>query len=59
MAQDLLVKVREQVEEWVWDVVLVEEGWEETALVQVPAEIAFAPVAGRRFLTRSALPAMT
>jgi hypothetical protein len=52
MAQGLLVKVQEQVEEWVWVVVLVEEGWVEIALGQAPVEVAFAPVVGRRFLTK-------
>ena len=52
MAQDLLVKVQEQVEEW--DVVWVKgwAGWEEIVPVQVPAEIAFAPVAEQRFRIR-------
>ena len=53
MAQALLAKGQERVGEW--DV--LEEGWEwgeEIALGQVPAEIVFAPVAVRRFLTRRA-----
>jgi hypothetical protein len=52
MEQGLLVKVQEQVEEW--DVVWVKgrAEWKEIAPVQVPAEIAFAPVVGRRFLTK-------
>jgi hypothetical protein len=54
-----MVKDQEQVEEWVWGVVLVEAGWEETALGQVPAEAAFAPVVEQKFLTKQAPPAMT
>jgi hypothetical protein len=59
MVQDLLGKVQEQVEEWVWGVVLVGEGWVETALGQVPVEVASAPVAEQRFLIRQALLAIT
>jgi len=50
-------KVRELAGDWdgagVWD------GWEETALGQVPVEIAYVLVVGQGFLTRQALLAMT
>lgn len=52
MAQDLLVKDREQVEEWEWGVALVEEEWVEIALEQVPVVIAFVPVVEQRFLIK-------
>jgi hypothetical protein len=52
MEQGPLVKVQEQVEEWVWVVVLVEEGWVETALGRALVEVAFALVVGRRLLTK-------
>lgn len=58
MARDLLVRDQEQEEEWVWGVVLEKGGWEETSLEQVPAEAAFAPVVGQKFLIRQVLPAM-
>jgi len=59
MVQVLLVKDREQVEEWEWGVVLVEGGWVEIALVQVPVVIVFAPVVGQRFLIKLVLLATT
>jgi hypothetical protein len=57
MARGLLVREQEQEEEWVWGVVLEKGGWEETSLEQVPAEAAFAPVVGQKFLMRQVLPA--
>ena len=59
MAQGLLVRGREQVEEWGLVGEEVWEEWEEISLGQAPAEIVFAPVAGQRFLTRQAFPATT
>ena len=57
MAQAPMGKVREPAGDWdgagVWD------GWEETALGQVPVEIAYVLVVGQAFLTRQAFPAMT
>jgi hypothetical protein len=59
MVPALLVKGQEQVEEW--DVVWggVGEGWEEIVPELVPVEIVFAPVVGRRLLTRQAHPVTT
>lgn len=57
MARGRLAKDRERVEEWD----ALEEGWErgeEIVLEQALAEIVFAPVAGRKFLTRLAFLAM-
>ena len=59
MAQVLLVKDREQVEEWEWGVALAEGRWVEIALVQVPLGIVFAPVAEQRFLIKWVLPVTT
>jgi len=50
-------KVREQAGDW--DVVRVGAEGEETALGQVPVEIAYVLVVGQRFLTRQAFLAMT
>jgi|CryGeyStandDraft_7_1057128.scaffolds.fasta_scaffold373023_2 hypothetical protein len=52
MAQDLLVKDREPVEEWEWGVALAEGGWVEISLGQDPLVIVFAPVAEQRFLIK-------
>jgi hypothetical protein len=52
MAQVLLVKDREQVEEWVRDVVLVGGGWVEISLGQDQVGIVFAPVVEQRFLIK-------
>jgi len=59
MAQVLLVKDREQVEEWVWGVGLAGEGWAEISLEQVPVVIVFAPVVEQKFLIKLVLLAMT
>jgi len=59
MVQVLLVKEREQVEEWVWGVGLAGEGWAEIALEQVPVGIVFAPVVEQRFPIKLVLLAMT
>jgi len=59
MAQVLLVKDREQVEEWVWDVGLAGEGWVEIGLEQAPVGIVFAPVVEQRFLIKLVLLAMS
>jgi len=52
MAQDLLVRDLEQVEEWVRGVALAEEGWVEISLGQDQVGIAFAPVVEQRFLIK-------
>jgi len=52
MAQDLLVRDREQVEEWVRDVVLVGGGWVGINLGQDQVGIVFAPVVEQRFLIK-------
>ena len=50
-------KVREPAGDW--DAAGVWGGWEETALGQVPVEIAYVLVVGQGFLTRQAFLAMT
>ena len=55
MVQDLLVRGREQAEEWEWGVALVEEEWVEISLEQAQVAIAFVPVVEQRFLIRLAL----
>ena len=52
MAQDLMVRDREQVGEWEWGVALAEEGWVEISLGQDQVVIVFAPVAEQRFLIK-------
>jgi hypothetical protein len=59
MVQALLVKDQEQVEEWVWGVALVEEGWVEIVPVQVLLGIVFAPVVEQRLLIKWELPVTT